>query len=126
MSTFTALQLEDLQNNLRCGLVHDAKIETLRYDRECKKLMIVAFNSAFNTKIKLICKDVKFLQFINTGEFSNSETILSLTVEKDYLQLLEGVFKCKDCFKNSLCLLIQMFSGDEIHIVSEEVCLEYD
>lgn len=52
-------------------------------------------------------------------------TVLSLTVEEDfsYLQNHQLLKQCKYT-KDDLYFLVQMFSGDELHIVSKEVIAE--
>ena len=59
------------------------------------------------------------------GDWSgNRETIISLTVEEDSSYLQNYLLKHGEYTEDSLYLLFQMFSGDELHIVSKEVIIE--
>ena len=63
--------------------------------------------------------------FAIKGDWSeNRETIISLTAEEDFSYLQNYNIKHSEYMEDSLYLLFQMFSGDELHIVSKEVIIE--
>ena len=61
---------------------------------------------------------------IKGNEHGSRETILSLTVEDDFSYLQNYIPNRCEGVEDSLYLLFQMFSGDELHIVSKEVIAE--
>ena len=113
-----------LTTYIYCSNVHDAKIETMSYDIEKKIFMIRAVNSIYGEEINFFFNEVKNILFVSGNEMGNRETIISLTVEEDssYRSLFTNM--CSDCLSNSIYLLFQMFSGDELHILSKNVLID--
>lgn len=121
---FDRSQMGELKDYLYHSDIHDAQIETFRYDREGRILTVETVNPIHNVRIDMIFKEVKVFLSISGNEFGRRETILSLTVEEDYSCLQNCAQVCGDCFDDSLYLLFQMFSGDELHIICEKVFIE--
>ena len=124
MPQFDRFQIEDLKDYLYHSGVHDAKIKTLKYDRERRNLTVEAVNPIHNVRIRMAFKEIKVILSNSGNELGCRETILSLSVEEDYSYFQNCAQVCGDCFDNSLYLLFQMFSGDELHIISEKVFIE--
>ena len=81
-------------------------------------------NSTFGVAYDLTFKNVEIALAIKGKEYGSSETLVSLTVEKDFSYLQVYNPKCGEFAQDSLYLLFQMFSGDELHIVAQEVLIE--
>ena len=78
----------------------------------------------FNVGMNLIFRNVEIALAVKGQEYGSSETILSLTVEEDFTYLKKYLSDCDESVDSNLYLLFQMFSGDELHIVSKEVIIE--
>ena len=113
-----------LKELLYRSYVHDAKLESIRYDSEDKCIKIALTNSTFGVAYDLTFKNVEIALAIKGKEYGSSETLVSLTVEKDFSYLQVYIPKCGAFAQDSLYLLFQMFSGDELHIVAQEVLIE--
>lgn len=114
----------ELKEYLCNSNVHDAKLKSIKYDCSEDSLKIELFNPIFNVNIDLTFLNIGITLTVK-GEWSeNRETIISLTTEEDFSYLHNHLLKRKECMEDSLYLLFQMFSGDELHIVSKEVIIE--
>lgn len=123
MPRFDKSKIEELKNYLYYSNIHDAKIEKLRFDRERRNLDIEVVNPIHNVRINLTFNEVKVFLCINGNIPGCRETIISLTTEDDYTSFKNFTKICGDCFEDSLYLLFQLFSGDELHIVAKEVLI---
>ena len=74
--------------------------------------------------MNLIFRNVEIALAVKGKEYGSSETILSLTAEEDFTYLKKYLSDCDESVDSNLYLLFQMFSGDELHIVSKEVIIE--
>lgn len=124
MSRFNKNKAKELRQFLYNSCIHDAKLESIRYKYGADCLEIKAFNPIFNVKINLTFCDVEIVLAIRNSDSGNRETIISLTVEDDLSYLQNYIQKYSGSMEDSLYLLFQMFSGDELHIVSKEVIIE--
>lgn len=86
--------------------------------------MIRAVNSIYGECINFFFNEVNNILFVSGNEMGSRETIISLTVEEDcsYRSIFTNM--CSDCLSNSIYLLFQMFSGDELHILSKNVLID--
>jgi hypothetical protein len=96
----------------------------MSYDIEKKFFMIRAVNSIYGEEINFFFNEVNNILFVNGNGMGSHETIISLTVEEDcsYRSLFTNM--CSDGLSNSIYLLFQMFSGDELHILSKNVLID--
>lgn len=124
MPQFDRSQVQNLKDYLYHSAIHDAKIKTFKYDREQRILTIEAANLIDSVSLCMIFKEIKVVLSINSNQLGCRETIISLTAEDDFSHLQNYAQICGDGFDNSLYLLFQMFSGDELHIISEKVFIE--
>lgn len=124
MPRFNKNNIKELKELLYNTYVHDAKLENVGYECGKDSIKVGLFHSFFNVKIDLTFHNIDIV-FAVKGNWSGSrETILSLTVEEDFSYLQNYIPKHSEGFEDSLYLLFQMFSGDELHIVSKEVTVE--
>lgn len=113
---FNYTQQKELRDFLYRDDIHDAFFRKITYNAEKKELCIEL------RKISIIFLGIKKMVFKNDNRWGTNETISSLTIE--------------DCY-DTLCLedqvldpqkhiysLFQLFSGNEIHILSEEIAFE--
>ena len=124
MPRFDRNNIKELKEFLQNSYDHDAKLENIRYDCGEDSIKIELFNPIFNVKIALIFRNIGVVLAIKGGKYGNRETIISLTIEEDFSYLQTYLPKHSECIEGSLYLLLQMFSGDELHIVSKEVIIE--
>lgn len=124
MPRYNKNNTKELKEFLYNSYVHDAKLETVKYDCREDNIKIELFNPISDIKIDLTFLNIEIALAI-IGEWSgNRETIISLTVEEDFSYLQNYLLKHSEYMEDSLYLLFQMFSGDELHIVSKEVIAE--
>ena len=124
MPKFDKNNIDELKVFLRNSCVHDAKLEKIAYKCENDIIKIELFNSIFNVRIDMIFKCIEIFFGIKGNSYGSRETVISLTLEETFTCLNTYFPNYSECFEDSLYLLFQMFSGDEIHIVSEEVLIE--
>ena len=124
MQRFNKSQIKNLKDCIYMSNIHDARLEDSRYDRGQKTLYIKAVNPIHNVGISMIFVDVKVMISIIGNELGCSKTILSLTVEEDYSIMQDYTRICGERLDDSLYLLFQMFSGDELHIVFRELVID--
>lgn len=124
MYAFDKSNSNQLKELLYRSYVHDARLESIRYDSKDKCIKIALSNSSFDVSYKLIFQNVEIALAIKGEEYGSSEALVSLTVEKDFSYLQTYIPQCSKCTKNSLYVLLQMFSGDELHVVAQKVLIE--
>ncbi|MBR4579264.1 MAG: hypothetical protein IKO22_06620 [Oscillospiraceae bacterium] len=124
MPRFNKNSIKELKEFLYNSYAHDAKLENVKYNSKEDSIQIELFNPIFNVKYDVTFLNIGIALAVK-GEWPGShETILSLTVEENYSYLRKFRLKGSEHFEDSLYLLFQMFSGDELHIVSKEVVIE--
>ena len=104
--------------------VHDAKLENIEYDCAEDKITVQMLNPIFNTKMNLTLCNIEMVFSVKGDWHGDRETIHSLTLEKDFSYLNNYLLKQRKPSQDSLYLLFQMFSGDEIHIICKEVIID--
>ena len=124
MSKYTKSNVEELKAFLYNSYVHDANLGTVEYSCKEDSIKIELFNPIFDVKIDLTFLNIGIALSIKGDWPGNRATIISLTVEDDFSYLRNCLLKSSEYMEGSLYLLFQMFSGDELHIVSKEVIVE--
>ncbi len=102
--------------------VHDAKLETIKYENNSLQLNMV--NSYYNKKFNMLFLDIEMIFAIKGNEIGSRDVILSLTVEQESFFIKNGVETSTFERNHALCLVFQMFSGDELHIFCKEIVVE--
>ena len=122
---FSNSNRNEFENWLSLGYVHDSIVTEYFYEIKSKTLHITLVNAHSNTKMDFNFEDIRFLSIINKNEFGNSEEVLVGVLENDY-SFLEDKLNVKESsyIENSLYLVFQMFSMDELHILFESVLLD--
>ena len=124
MPRYNKKNTKELEAFLYNSYVHDAKLENVKYNCREDSIEIELFNPISNVKIDLTFLNIGIVLAIKGDWSGNRETIISLTVEEDFSYLQNYLLKHSEYMEDSLYLLFQMFSGDELHIVSKEVTIE--
>lgn len=124
MSKYTKSNVEELKAFLYDSYVHDANLGNVEYSCKEDSIKIELFNPIFDVKIDLTFLNIGIALSIKGDWSENRATIISLTVEEDFSYLQNYLLKSSEYTEDSLYLLFQMFSGDELHIVSREVIVE--
>lgn len=124
MLPFDKSSIKYLKEYLYQSSVHDARCEAIRYDNTAKALTIDAVNPINKTRMRFCFQNVKIMISVSGDWIGSKETILSITVEDDDAHI-QNYSKFGNCdITDSLCLVMQMFSGDELHIVAGELFVE--
>ncbi len=126
MIKFNKNNIKELKNLLYNSYIHDAKLKNIEYKCAEDCLNIQLFNPIFNANIDIIFCKIGLLLAVDDKKFGSNTTINSLTVEEDFSYLQHHFKTNNEHLDDSLYLLIQMFSGKELHIVSKEVFVEQD
>lgn len=124
MPRFNKSQINELKNYLYTSNIHDSVIKNVLYERAQKTLTIKISTPINNQEINIHFLDVHTVLFISGKELGNSDTILSLSIEDNYSNLQTNSSMFDKNIINSLYMMFQMFSGDELHIASQEVFFE--
>ncbi len=124
MPRFGKKHIGELKEFLYNSCVHDAILKNANYNCKDDSIIIELYNPIFNVKMDLSFLNIGIALAIK-GDWSGShETIISLSVEEDYSFLQNYLLKYGKHMEDSLYLMFQLFSGDELHIVSKEVVIE--
>ena len=124
MPIYNKNNVKELKEYLYNSYVHDAKLKNIKCDYIEDRIEIELFNPIFGVKILLTFLNIG-ITFGVKGDWSgNRETINSLTVEDDFSYLNNYLINHSENKDDSIYILFQMFSGDELHIVSKEVIVE--
>ena len=124
MPRFDKNNTKELKDFLYNSYDHDAKLENVIYDCGKDSIKIELYNPIFNVKIQLTFNNIRIALAIKGKEYGSRETIISLTAEEDFTYLQNYLPKYNECIEDSLYLLFQMFSGDELHIIAKEVFVD--
>lgn len=118
---FNKNSFKELKEHIYSSCIHDAVVQSIEYNQNEKILIIDAENSFFNTKFRIIFSDIECLLSIKGRQFGNDESIISLTAEDDFSYLYNYLNSHVEFDENNVYILIQMLSGSELHILSQEV-----
>lgn len=124
MPTYDKNNINELREILFNSYVHDAELENVEYNYKQGSIKIILYNPIFNAKMYLTFNDIVTALAIKGGWNGSRETIISLTAEEDFSYLQNYLHNYGEFIEDSLYLLFQMFSGDELHIVSKKVVVE--
>ena len=124
MPRYNKSNTKELKEFLHNSCVHDAKLKNIKYERGEDKIKIELFNPISDIKIDLTFLNIGIALAIKGEWPGNRETIISLTVEEDFSYMQKHLLKSKNYMEDYIYLLFQMFSGDEVHILSKEVIIE--
>ena len=124
MPRYNKNNIKELKEYLYNSCVHDAELKNIKCDYIEDQIEIELFNPIFDVKILLTFLNIGITFSVKGDWLGNRETISSLTVEDDFSYLHNYLIKRSENREDSLYMLFQMFSGDELHIVSKEVIIE--
>lgn len=123
MLRFDKTQRVELKDFLYQSCIHDAVLKGFQYDRKQKVLSMEVVNSIHDVRMNLTFLDVEIIFSISGYELGDRDTILSATLEEDYSNIKHDRTLREDVLNDCLYLLFQMFSGDELHIVSNTLLI---
>lgn len=124
MPRYKKNNIKELKEFLYNSYAHDAKLKNINYDCSEGNIKIELFNPIFDVKTDLTFLDIGIMLTVKGDWSENRETVISLTAEEDFSYLQNYLIKHSECMEDSLYMLFQMLSGDELHIVSKEVIVE--
>ena len=118
---FNKKSFKKLKEHIYSSCIHDAVVQSIEYNHNEKILIIDAENSFFNTEFRIIFSDIECLLSIKGRQFGNDKSIISFTAEDDFSYLYNYLNSHVAFDENNVYILIQMLSGSELHILSQEV-----
>lgn len=123
MPRYNKDNVKGLKELLYNSYVHDAELKNAEFDFKEDSIKITLFNPIFGAKINFTFLNIEIALTIKGDWQGDRATIVSLTVEEDFSYLQKYLPKHGE-YMDSLYLLFQTFSGNELHIVSKEVIVE--
>ena len=124
METFDKHQKDALKKLMISSYIHDAKIQYTHFCPQKKSFTIKAVNNYYNIAYSLCFESVHALfYYSNNSAFGDSESILGVEIDEYNSQEYKHGFG--KCYEDSLHITFQMFSLDELHVVSKTVTV-YD
>ena len=124
MIRFNRSQRKELTRYLYSSYVHDARVDDIVFNPNNSQLNIRIENPFYKSVYCFSFLNVKAVLFANNHHFSGSDTINSITIEDDSTLSASSVRIVDDQCEQYLYLLLQMISGDEIHIMCGELFIE--
>lgn len=124
MIIFNRNSIVDLKKHLYHDYSHDAILKSFTYNGNGESAKIEFFNPFFKVNTTMVFNDIEVVLVVKGEWYGSRETILGLVAEDDFSYLQTYLPKCNECSEDSLYLLFQMFSGDELHIVAKEVMID--
>ncbi len=124
MERFNRDTAGELREFLYTSCVHDAKVETVEYDRRTNSVRVELYNPIFGERIAFTFLDIAAALAIRGRQRGNWGTLVSLTVEDDYSELANFLTEPGGSLRDSLYMLFQTFTGEELHIAAKEVAVE--
>ena len=124
MPRFKKSNIVELKAFLYDSWGHDAEIESVNCDYGNESIEISLFNPFEGVKIDFTFHVVELALSIKGKWHGNRKETISITAETDFSYLEKYLPHYSEYNEDSLYLLFQMFSGDELHIVSKEITVE--
>ena len=124
MQEYGKSDLGELKQLLYSTHAHDAVLEIVEHIWAEDRIRIQLFNPIFHEKIDLTLSGVETVFAWKGSEYGSRETVLSLTIEEDFSYLETHLPKHSQLFEDTVYLLFQMFSGDELHIAAKKVMVQ--
>ena len=109
--------------NRECRCVHDAEVINGNLNWSGDSIKLELFHAYFGVKTTFTFYTIDIAFAIKGKEFGSRNAIYSFTIKEDFSYLQKYIPACSG-YDDSLYLLFQMFSGDEIHVVAKEVEVE--
>ena len=123
MQVYTKLSEKILQNDLYHSCVHDATVEYIKWDCASQSLSIRMKNEYAKEAIHFLFSQVRYCLYVKGKQRGDSTVVSSLTVEKIDTTTSPFPAHISNCTPY-LYLLLQMFSGDEWHILCDAVTID--
>ena len=121
---FSKKNIRTLKDFIYYGYSHDAVLESFTYNGNGETAKIEFFNPIYKIKTTMIFSDIEVVLMTKGDWGGERETIISLSAKDDFSYLQAYLPKCNAYSEDSLYLLFQTVSGDELHIVAKEVMID--
>lgn len=121
MQKFNKSNVNELKDFIYYGFAHDALLKEFTCDGNGESARIEFFHPYFKIKTTMVFNDIEVVLATKGNWGGERGSISSLTVEDDFSYLQTYLPTHSGYSEDSLYLLFQMFSGDELHIVAKEV-----
>lgn len=124
MPQFDIFKLHELHDYLYMSAVHDSRFKDIGYDPSQHVVKMILFNQILEKVISISFLNVKLLLSISDDKWGSDQSISSLTIED--IEQATDIFPKVDKRDLDGCiyLLFQLFSGNEIHIISKYVSFD--
>lgn len=124
MHQFSLTEKEELKKYLYFSSIHDSIIEKVQYDNSKDMLTLRISNPIDGAYYQMTFTGIRIMLFINGYKWGNDNSISSLTVEENYEQIKSLCEPSINPLNKYLYLVFQMFSGNELHILLDELSIE--
>ncbi len=124
MHQFSLTEKEELKKYLYYSSIHDSIIEKTQYDNSKDTLTLRISNPIDGVRYQMTFAGIRIMLLINGYTWGNDNSVSSLTVEENYEQIKALCEPDMNPPNEYLYLVFQMFSGNELHILLEELSIE--
>lgn len=125
MTIYDIKTLKELDDYLRYGpaRTHDALFEKICIDKKNKSVSITLYEPYESVQTDIFLKNVCLFFSIETDSWGTDDESIYSFVAVDSLIGIENIVKEANLNTERLLhLIFEMFSGNEIHILCEEIC----
>ena len=124
MQSFGKGNIKKIKELVYNSWAHDALLESFTYNGNGETAKIEFFNPIYKIKTTMIFSDIEVVLMTKGDWGGERETIISLSAEDDFSYLQAYLPKCNAYSEDSIYLLFQTASGDELHIAAKEVMID--
>ena len=117
MPIFDSTNKNNLKEYLTVINTHDARFARFDFQKKENTLFIQTTNPVWGGQLSFEFQKVSAIHFTAGAEIGDPDEIIGVTIE-------DSCPSAKTVPENTLCLLFELFSGDEIYIVSKRIVIQ--
>ena len=124
MQRFDRNHVKEIKKLLFNSYVHDAQLVQIEHNWEEDILIIELQNSIYDVKMKLFFQELALCLSIKSDTINKCKAVNFLILEDDFSYLHKIAPKCNLQDGEALYFMLQLFSGEEYHIVCKAWLME--
>ena len=124
MPKYNLQNLIQLREAVYYSNIHDASIASLTFDPSLMRVAIVARNTFFRKEIRFIFPEIKSFFSQKGNRKEGGSNIFSLTIDNPLTPSSVSEDTSNGENTNAMLFFFEMFSGNEIQIISE--CVDFE
>lgn len=124
MHRFRFAQEKELKEYIYFSSIHDSEIKDIQYDICKSALTLMISNPIDKVSCRMTFAGIKRMFFLNENRWGDDNSVSSLTLEEDHTPIEAFGEPETERDEKSLYFVFQMFSGNELHILTDELLVE--